>query len=155
MSSEEQGNENWLKFVISGGFSYIAVWQAAIFLLLILLVWVSEVLDLPALLFGVEPSPVDVVGSCMASAGILICGIVTIGNTYLQQRKIIKGFLTICSYCKKIRIQNDAWQRIEEYIATRSDVDFSHGVCPDCFLRVSEMLGKEDSASPDEIGLQT
>lgn len=138
--------------MLGGGFSYIAAWQAAIFVILILLIWTSEVLDLPATIFGAPPTPVDVIGGCMATAAVLICAIVTIGNAYLQQQKIIYGFLTICSYCKKIRIQNDAWQRIEEYIGNRSSVDFSHGVCPDCFLRVSEMLGKEGDAGPDDVG---
>ena len=45
----------------------------------------------------------------------------------------LEGLLPICSYCKKIRGQNDNWQQIESYIAQRSDAEFSHGICPDCY----------------------
>jgi sigma-B regulation protein RsbU (phosphoserine phosphatase) len=45
----------------------------------------------------------------------------------------LEGLLPICSYCKKIRGQNDIWQQIESYLAQRSDAEFSHGICPDCY----------------------
>ena len=41
--------------------------------------------------------------------------------------------MPICSYCKKIRGENDNWQQIESYVAQRSDAEFSHGICPDCY----------------------
>ena len=153
MKAEEDRKDNWLLLAIGGGISYIALWQASVFIILILLAWVSEIVDLPALLFGVAASNTDVIRACMATAAILIGAIITIGNTDLQQRKIIRGLLTSCAYCKKIRIQNDVWQRIEEYIGTRANVDFSHGVCPECFLRESEMLVKDDAKGADDIGM--
>ena len=45
----------------------------------------------------------------------------------------LEGLLPICSYCKKIRGANDSWQQIESYIAQRSDAEFSHGICPECY----------------------
>lgn len=44
----------------------------------------------------------------------------------------LEGLLPICSYCKRIRDENDTWQSIEIYVRDRSDADFSHGICPDC-----------------------
>ncbi len=38
----------------------------------------------------------------------------------------------ICSYCRKIRNDDGAWQQIDVYIRQHSDIDFSHGICPDC-----------------------
>jgi len=42
------------------------------------------------------------------------------------------GFVPICANCKRIREEDGRWTRIEEYISARSDVTFSHCVCPEC-----------------------
>jgi len=48
--------------------------------------------------------------------------------------KILQGFLPICSYCKKIRDDENLWSQIEEYIAQhQANIQFSHSICPDCF----------------------
>lgn len=44
----------------------------------------------------------------------------------------LQGFLPTCSYCKKIRNQEGAWEPIEQYISFHSDTMFSHVLCPDC-----------------------
>ena len=50
--------------------------------------------------------------------------------------KQLKGLLPICSYCKKIRSDQDYWQQLEGYISDHSDAQFSHGVCPGCYEKV-------------------
>src|SRR5918999_336890 len=47
--------------------------------------------------------------------------------------KQLKGLLPICSYCKRIRTDEDYWQQLEGYISEHSDAQFSHGICPGCF----------------------
>ena len=54
----------------------------------------------------------------------------------LANVKQLSGMLPICSYCKRIRSDEDYWQQVETYVADRSDVEFSHGVCPDCLEKV-------------------
>lgn len=44
----------------------------------------------------------------------------------------LEGLLPICSYCKKIRDEKNAWVRVEEYITARSFARFSHSICPEC-----------------------
>ena len=51
----------------------------------------------------------------------------------LSQVKQLQGILPICSYCKKIRDDQNYWQRVESYISEHSEAQFSHGVCPDCY----------------------
>jgi hypothetical protein len=122
-----------LTLSVMDSFSYVAIWQGAGFLLLLLLVWFNEVVDVVALVAGRPPSPPDIFRGCVSSAGVLIAAIVTIGHTYLQQRNVVSGMLTICCYCHKIQINQALWQRIEEYIGRHSTALFSHGVCPECF----------------------
>lgn len=50
----------------------------------------------------------------------------------LSEVKTLRGFLPICSHCKKIRDDKGYWNQIESYIRDRSDAEFSHGICPEC-----------------------
>lgn len=54
----------------------------------------------------------------------------------LSSVKTLQGLLPICSYCKKIRDDRNYWQQVEGYISDHSEVQFSHGICPDCYTRV-------------------
>ena len=53
-----------------------------------------------------------------------------------QQVRQLEELLPICSYCKKIRDDQNYWQQIEGYINERTGSEFSHSVCPDCYTRV-------------------
>ncbi len=49
-----------------------------------------------------------------------------------KQIKILSGLLPICASCKKIRDDKGYWNQIESYIKAHADVNFSHGICPEC-----------------------
>ncbi|MDO8546170.1 MAG: PAS domain S-box protein [Nitrospirales bacterium] len=49
--------------------------------------------------------------------------------------KVLRGLLPICAHCKKIRDDQGQWHAVETYVQERADVDFSHGICPDCLNR--------------------
>ena len=51
---------------------------------------------------------------------------------YRREIKVLQGLLPVCSYCKKIRDKNGQWLQIENYFGNEADIDFSHGICPDC-----------------------
>ena len=51
----------------------------------------------------------------------------------LAQVKELKGLLPICCYCKKIRDDQSYWQQVETYLEAYTAVEFSHGICPDCW----------------------
>lgn len=50
----------------------------------------------------------------------------------LNKVKTLSGLLPICANCKKIRDDKGYWHQVEAYLQEHSDVDFSHGICPDC-----------------------
>ena len=65
------------------------------------------------------------------------------GNTYvvliledISELIRIRSLLPICAHCKRIRNDEDYWEHLELYFSTRVDVDFSHGICPDCRSRL-------------------
>ena len=45
----------------------------------------------------------------------------------------LESLLPICSYCKKIRDEDDTWMPVEDYMARQTGSDFPHGICPQCF----------------------
>jgi phosphoserine phosphatase RsbU/P len=51
----------------------------------------------------------------------------------LSRVKKLQGLLPICSYCKRIRKDDNYWQRVESYIEEHSEAEFTHGVCPQCY----------------------
>ena len=62
-----------------------------------------------------------------------------------EKIKILKGFLPICSHCKKIRNDDGYWQQLENYISEHSAAVFSHGICPTCLEEhYSELLSKKE-----------
>ena len=54
----------------------------------------------------------------------------------LANVKQLRGLLPMCSYCKKIRVDDKYWQQLEGYLSDHSDAEFSHGICPECFPSV-------------------
>jgi len=51
----------------------------------------------------------------------------------LSHIKTLQGLLPICSYCKKIRNDQNYWEQMEGYITKHSEAVFSHSICPDCY----------------------
>ncbi len=50
----------------------------------------------------------------------------------LRQVKTLAGLLPICASCKRIRDDHGYWQQVETYLSQKSDVTFTHGICPEC-----------------------
>ena len=64
-----------------------------------------------------------------------------------EVQNTLQGILPICCKCNKIRNGDAnpkdplAWKRIEEYLTEKTNVDFSHGLCPECFEVEMKELG--------------
>lgn len=148
MKTNRKEKTKSLVLMARDGLAYVALWQFMAFLVLILLVWVNEILDLFSLLLGGVRQPPDFMRACLATSGVLLAAVITVGHTYIQQRKIISGLLTICSYCHRIRIDQEVWQRVEEYISRHGMVQFSHGICPECFRSAMDSLSAKPESAP-------
>jgi phosphoserine phosphatase RsbU/P len=59
-------------------------------------------------------------------------------ETALSKVRRLTGLLPICAYCKAIRDDSDYWHRVEEYVSEHADVQFSHGICPECLVGAME-----------------
>lgn len=54
----------------------------------------------------------------------------------LSRVRQLQGLLPICSYCKKVRDDQNYWQQVDSYISKHTEVEFSHSICPTCYDRL-------------------
>ncbi|MFO7870391.1 MAG: hypothetical protein R6V03_03050 [Kiritimatiellia bacterium] len=128
-------------------FSRIALWQFLVFILLITFVWANEKIDLPAWLFGVEPSGFNLYRGLTLTAAVIIAAVVAVGNTYLQQRRIVDKLMTTCLYCHRVKTGEDQWEHIEEYFMKNFPISLSTKACPECRKMLSSMETGPESPS--------
>jgi len=53
----------------------------------------------------------------------------------LADIRTLRGLLPICAGCKKIRNDRGYWQGLEQYLSEHAEVQFSHGLCPECLAK--------------------
>ena len=56
----------------------------------------------------------------------------------LAEVRTLQAFLPICSYCKRIRDDENYWHAVESYISKHTTTQFSHGICPACYAQQVE-----------------
>lgn len=64
----------------------------------------------------------------------------------------LRRLIPICAICKKVRNDKDYWVLVESYVKEHLDVDFSHGLCPDCYKKQMDMLEKMIKAEQSSGG---
>lgn len=67
-----------------------------------------------------------------------LCARLTVAERILGVRRELQqleGLLPICAYCKRIRDDQEHWGSLEGYIEQRSEAQFSHGICPECYAK--------------------
>lgn len=50
----------------------------------------------------------------------------------LSEVRQLRGMITICSVCKRVRNDGGFWEQIEVYVRDHSEAEFSHGICREC-----------------------
>lgn len=66
-------------------------------------------------------------------------------RTALAEIRTLRGFLPICSNCKRVRDDEGYWNQIDAYIQNHSDIEFSHSICPECAQKLYPELLKKQS----------
>jgi hypothetical protein len=47
----------------------------------------------------------------------------------------LKDLVPMCAGCRRVRDDKGYWSQVEAYIRAHSDIDFTHGICPECLER--------------------
>ena len=62
----------------------------------------------------------------------------------------LSGLIPICAACKKVRDDQGYWQQVEEYVSAHAEVEFSHGLCPDCMAKLYPDAALSDGRGVDD-----
>jgi hypothetical protein len=66
-----------------------------------------------------------------------------------REMQVLRGFLPICSFCRKIKDQRNIWHSIEKHVYEGTTPEFSPSVCPDCQRRhYGETADRDVAARP-------
>jgi hypothetical protein len=66
---------------------------------------------------------------------------------------VIRGLITICARCKKVKDGKGYWKSVETYIVEHSEAEFSHSYCPEWYKEAMkevddfEISGKQNAAT--------
>ncbi|MCB9496220.1 MAG: response regulator [Fibrobacteria bacterium] len=96
-------------------------------------IFLTALSDAEDVLRGFEAGGVDYVTKPFRAAELLAR--VKVHVSLRQARREIfslQEILPICSSCKNIRNDDGYWIQVESYLSERSDLRFSHGICPKC-----------------------
>jgi hypothetical protein len=76
----------------------------------------------------------------LESSGVVGLGILTIllMLRMIHRLRYLESFVVLCSWCRRVR-EGDEWVELERFLAARR-AHTSHGLCPDCELRMLEEL---------------
>lgn len=55
----------------------------------------------------------------------------------LAEVKALRAILPVCSYCRKIRDEQEQWLSLDAYLLEHTNSQVSHGICPECEARAA------------------
>jgi PAS domain S-box-containing protein len=61
-------------------------------------------------------------------------------QTALVEVKTLRGMIKVCAHCRRVLTDEGGWEQFESYVRGHSDVEFSHGICPECAAKWSAEL---------------
>jgi hypothetical protein len=63
----------------------------------------------------------------------------------MAELRVLRGFLSTCAWCKKVREDDGEWVPLEGYIQKHTHALFTHGACPECVKLLREDGRKSNS----------
>jgi len=108
------------------------------FLLIVVITWLDELLDLPHLLFGATPTPLRMGEGMLESTLTVLVGVVVVGITYRAFRRIeyLESLVVMCAWCRRVRAGSD-WLLVEDFLEQQHHAKTTHGICEGCAAGIS------------------
>lgn len=111
--------------------------ETVMFVIILAIIWVDEFLDMPYLLFGATPTPRRMEEYIVETVSVAMVVLLVIAGTVLLLRRLDRAerFLRVCAWCRKVWL-DDRWVVFEEYVKKEHKLKSSHGICPECMLKI-------------------
>jgi hypothetical protein len=112
--------------------------EAAGFLLIVLIIWMDELLDLPHILLGAAPTPVRWGEGAIESLLTLAVGVAVVTITVRAFRRIeyLESLIVMCAWCRRVRSGRE-WVTVESFLERQHQSRTSHGICETCAQGIS------------------
>ncbi len=65
----------------------------------------------------------------------------------IEKMDVLHGLLPICCSCKKIRDDQGYWKQVEQFVSEHSGARFTHGICPECTVKLYGDILQQEPAS--------
>jgi hypothetical protein len=103
------------------------------FIFVIISDWIVMLFDPPYFQFNTSFRTVEIHETIFETfIHIILCLVVVYWTMKLIKKiRYLEGFMIICASCKHVKVKDD-WIQIEKVISDNSNLQFSHGICPDC-----------------------
>ena len=121
--------------------SKIELYQNLGFLVIILLCFLDDLLQLPGLIFSDHPfafvyrrSTLDI---------LLVFGVWFLVSRstrrILERVHYLEKFMRVCAWCRRIHFKGD-WMPLEEFMRQSFDTPTTHGICTECLQRQQTII---------------
>lgn len=113
--------------------SKIALYQNIGFLVVIVLGFLDDLLQLPSLIFSDHPFSFIFRRSTLEMLLILAVWFLVSNSTrrVIERVRYLEKFMRVCAWCRRINY-NGEWMRLEEFMRQGFDTPTTHGICKDC-----------------------
>lgn len=111
-------------------------WMLALtFAVVIAYIWLEELYDLPHLLLGTGPTPVNWAESILETVVLVVLGaaVIVIVHRLLNRVRCLEGCLPVCTDCGRIRYRSK-WVTVDEYMREAASGRISPSLCSDCAM---------------------
>ena len=118
------------------------LWQSLGFLIVVVLTWSDAIFDLAHIILGLPGREIDLNRTAITTVVILLLWMFSAYKIYLVVSRLsyLESFLHVCAWCRKIE-HNERWLSLEDHFAQKTGGTVSHGICPDCYQKVTRRAG--------------
>jgi hypothetical protein len=119
--------------------------QALGFMLLVLVSWLDETLDLPHLLFHAAATPFRPEEALFETLVLVIVGVLSLFLTSHLLKGLIqaRSFLPFCPSCQRVR-RGERWTSVTDFLQEEQADLLGYGLCPACASRMQEPKPRSD-----------
>jgi hypothetical protein len=126
--------------------------EAGLFIIVTLVLWLDEFVDMPYLLLGAPETPYRPQEYIIETASILVLALVVITITLilLRRSRRLERFLRVCAWCRKVWV-DDEWVSFEEYALKRHSLKSSHGICEECVASLDKKTESKKAGQTEDF----
>jgi hypothetical protein len=129
--------------------SLLIILETIGFLLATLVIWLDELVDLPHFLFGSPQVPARIAEASMESMLVLAVGVGVVSSTMWLFKRIahLESYIVMCAWCQKIKVENERWITVAEYLWEKDERQITHGLCKNCAEEQMKLIKKKPDLS--------